>query len=136
MTTDAFAPLHTYIDFARWFGGKGRPWSVAGTRRLGELPGAAEGLRVVIDLVEVSYDDAVGGVEHYQLPLACYVEPQERLAHALVGQWEDAELGQVHAYDALHDREAMQLWLHAFAGGSEGTTVDGLPAGGRSRNCT
>ena len=53
--------------------------------------------------------DAAGGTEQYQVPLAYYAEAQERLAHALVGTWQDDELGEVHAYDAMHDRYATTL---------------------------
>ena len=49
------------------------------------------------------------------MPLAYYGDRQERLSHAFVGWWEEPELGGfVHAYDALHDREAMAGWLRAF----------------------
>ena len=50
------------------------------------------------------------GAEHIRCPLA-----QERIAHALIGEWEDDELGHAFVYDALHDRQAMALWLAAFA---------------------
>ena len=63
--------------------------------------------RVGVELVSVAYDD--GETETYQVPLAYYAEEQERLAHALVGTWHDEDLGTVHAYDAVHDREATDL---------------------------
>ncbi|NPD05843.1 hypothetical protein HN031_14220 [Nocardioides sp. zg-1308] len=119
--------LQDWIAEARWFGGKGRAWSLTGTRRAGELPDAPEGLRVAIELAEVTYssppsDDAAGDdagsagdTELYQLPLAYYSEPQERLDHAQVGEWDDEDFGHVHVYDALHDKQAMALWLRAFA---------------------
>ena len=50
------------------------------------------------------------------MPLAFYEHPETRLDHAFVGWWEDPEHGWVHAYDALHDREAMALWQRAFDG--------------------
>ncbi len=65
-----------------------------------------------IELVPVEYAD--GEVEVYQMPLAYYGTPQERLEHALVGTWDDPELGTVHAYDALHDRASTALYLRAF----------------------
>jgi maltokinase len=105
-------PLRTFIQTARWFGGKGRTWTLGEVRRVGEVPGGHDGLRVAIDLAEVRYED---GSEYYQLPLAYYAERQERLDHALVGEWTDAEFGAAHVYDAVHDREAMALWLAAFA---------------------
>ncbi|KQV67604.1 hypothetical protein ASC64_10220 [Nocardioides sp. Root122] len=113
--------LQHWVAEARWFAGKGRDWTLASVRRVGELPrpteddGLApppEGLRVVIDLAEVAYAD--GESELYQLPLACYTEPQDRLDHAFIGEWDD-DAGHVWVYDAVHDRESMALWLRAFA---------------------
>ena len=107
--------LAAYIAEARWFGGKGRGMHVSGVRRLRWLepePGP-EAPHVRVELATIQYDD--GDTELYQVPLGYYAEPQERLAHALVGIWEDDELGEVHAYDALHDRFAAAQWLAAFA---------------------
>ncbi len=116
-TGDMFA---AYLVRTRWFGGKGRPFHVPGSRRVGVLPGRLPGgPAVVLHLVEVAYDDAAadaaGSTELYQVPLACYEEPQPRLEHASVGRLEDAELGPVHAYDAVHDRDAGACWLRAFS---------------------
>jgi maltokinase len=69
---------------------------------------------VAIHLVEVTYSDAEGGVELYQVPLAYYADAEHRLDHAFLGWWEDPVHGWVHAYDAPHDREAMALWQRAF----------------------
>ena len=101
--------LTRFIGTARWFGGKGRSFELGDVRRfdwLGDSP------RVRIELVTVEYDD--GTREVYQVPLAYYPEPQERLEHALVGEWTDDELGDVHVYDALHDRTSTSYWLQAF----------------------
>jgi maltokinase len=108
---DRLRQLSEYLEGARWFGGKGRGVRVSGVRRLGVI--ADESPRVVVDLVEAAYDD--GSVEHYQLPLALYTDPEHRLDHAFVGWWEDPEAGWTHAYDAIHDREAMAAYLRAFA---------------------
>ncbi|MCY4725770.1 hypothetical protein NYO98_05715 [Nocardioides sp. STR2] len=105
--------IKAWIDQARWFGGKGRDWELGAVRRVGRLPDAPEGLHVTIELAEVAYAD--GTSDLYQLPLAFYAEPQERIAHALIGEWEDDELGPAFVYDALHDRASMALWLAAFA---------------------
>ena len=107
--------FHRYLERTRWFGGKGRPFEIAGVRRVGELPTSRESSPVVvIDLVEVAYGDGEGGTEVYQVPMSFYTEPETRLDHAFIGWWEDPEHGWVHAYDALHDREAMDCWLAAF----------------------
>lgn len=104
-----------YLTRTRWFGGKGRPFTVGGVRSIGGLPGGSEGGPVVrIHLVEVRYADGLAGEELYQVPLVYYTNPEYRLDHAFVGWWEDDDLGWVHAYDALHDKDAMALWLEAF----------------------
>ena len=130
-------PIHDYVDAflrrARWFGGKGRPFRVDRVRRVGVLPGRPGDPHVAIDLVTVAYDDAPdpetaeGATELYQLPLLFSTETQERLAHAWVGDWEDPEFGPAHVYDAVHDRDAMALWLEAFAAEAEHTYDHSLP---------
>ncbi|HEU4513518.1 MAG TPA: hypothetical protein VFR87_10480 [Nocardioidaceae bacterium] len=109
--------LAAYISEARWFGGKGREMQVTGVRRLGWIepdpePGSPH---TRVELCQIQYGGDPGDLEYYQVPLAYYAEPQERIAHALVGVWEDEQLGEVHAYDAVHDRYATQQWLRAFA---------------------
>ncbi len=113
-----------YLGRTRWFGGKGRPFAVSAVQRLGEVPGALQsGPRVVIYLVELTYGDvpadSVDAVDLYQVPLAFYIDPESRLDHAFVGWWQDPDQGWVHAYDALHDREAMACWLRSFAAARE-----------------
>ena len=115
-TRDPIDPLvlQELLGTARWFGGKGRDFAVTDVRQLGEVPGRVEdGPRSFIHLVEVTYSDT-GDQELYQVPLVFYRDPEKRLDHAFVGWWEDPELGWVHAYDALHDREAMGCWLRSF----------------------
>ena len=120
--------LADYLVRTRWFAGKGRPFTVTGVRRLGEVPaGSVPEPRVVLHLVELTYSDVPAGasdeVERYQVPLALYSEAESRLDHAFVGWWEEPGLGWVHAYDALHDREAMARWQQAFH------TAAGRPGG-------
>ncbi len=110
-TDDHLRQLTEYLEGARWFGGKGRGLRVTGVRRLGVI--ADDDPRVVVDLAEVTYDD--GGTDLYQVPLALYTDPVHRLDHAFVGWWEDPDAGWTHAYDAVHDREAMAAYLRAFA---------------------
>ena len=49
--------IRSWIGQARWFGGKGRNWTLTSMRRVGELPDAPDGLRVAIQLAELTYDD-------------------------------------------------------------------------------
>jgi maltokinase len=108
--------LRNWIGQARWFAGKGRDWHLSGVRRVGALPGAPDGLQVAIDLAEVTYPSSSGDeTDLYQLPLAFYAQPQDRLSHALIGEWDDEDFGHAFVYDALHDRQSMALWLAAFA---------------------
>jgi maltokinase len=124
-----------YVVRTRWFGGKGRPFSVTGVRRLGGL-GTGDPYVDVL-LVELTYDDVPTGspesVELYQVPLAYYTDSVHRLDHAFIGWWEDPRHGWVHAYDALHDRESTGLWLAAFGradlrpGDDDGLTFRTIP---------
>ncbi len=132
----AVSALQDYVGAARWFGGKGRGFEVVEVRRAGILaPADGSEPRVGIELVVVRYED--GTTETYQVPLAYREDAQERLEHALVGEWDDPELGRVHAYDAMHDRGATALWLQGFADadaeapdGSDGPSgSDGADAG-------
>ncbi|MDZ5623173.1 maltokinase N-terminal cap-like domain-containing protein [Nocardioides bizhenqiangii] len=108
--------LHAYIRDRRWFGGKGREFTVTDVRRLGAVPGHATS-PIVVDLVELTFDDGSGQAETelYQLPMVLVTDPDTRLDHAFVGWWEDPDHGWVHAYDAIHDRSSMTLFLKAFA---------------------
>ncbi len=113
-STPPLDDLTTFIASARWFGGKGRQFRVTGARRLGWVETGTDA-HASIEIVTLAYDDAVGGEDLYQLPLAYYPERQDRLDHAFVGWWEEPELGGfVHVYDAVHDRDAMAGWLLAF----------------------
>ncbi len=104
--------LHAYISGTRWFGGKGRTFTVADVHRLGTVPGPDDNV-VVVDIVELAYDD--GSAELYQLPLVLATDPDTHLDQAFVGWWEDPDHGWIHAYDAVHDRHSMSLVLQAIA---------------------
>ncbi|MEZ0578903.1 hypothetical protein [Nocardioides sp. MH1] len=115
-----------YLSEARWFGGKGREFTVSGVRRLGTVPGRAEP-PVVIDLVEVTYPShspEPDEKELYQLPLVLATEPEAGLDSAFVGWWEDPDHGWVHAYDALHDRASTTLLLEAIAAEADADGLD------------
>lgn len=96
--------LTAFLADARWFGGKGREFEVVDVH---DVDLADE---VDTTLVTVRFAGDVPETAVYQVPIASYDVPQERIAHALIGEWG----GEVH-YDAVHDREAMQGWLEAFA---------------------
>ena len=106
--------IESFLGQRRWFAGKGRAFSVTGVRELGRLGADPE---VVVLLVEVAYD-GTSDRELYQLPLAVYDEPQERLEHAFVGRWPDVD-GRP-AYDAVQDRRAMAHYLRAFGAETDG----------------
>ena len=58
--------LADYLVRTRWFGGKGRPFTVSGVRRIGEVPGDpgdSGGVepRVALHLVELTYSDVPAG---------------------------------------------------------------------------
>jgi maltokinase len=118
--------LVTYLTKTRWFGGKGRPYDVTDVRRIGTLSDTGPYPRVVVLLVELTYGDVPAGapdaVELYQVPLGLYTDPEHRLDHAFIGWWDEPGMGWVHAYDALHDRQAMDRWLQAF-----GVAADASP---------
>src|SRR6478735_10630269 len=100
-----------YLASARWFAGKGREYDVVDVQRVATLPGPPT---VTIDILTVRY--ATGGVEErYQMPLSHYPDEQERIGHAHVGAHTHDDIGFTHAYDAVHDREAMAVYLDAFA---------------------
>ena len=102
MTEPDTTALHDFIAEARWFGGKGREFTV----------GAVDDLGQGIFLARVDFTD--GGSEVYTVPMSSYDEEQPRLAHALIGRW-----GGAFHYDAVHDREATRVWLESFAAGSD-----------------
>lgn len=95
--------LAAFVAEARWFGGKGRDFEVTEVRELHLAPD------VRTTLVSVEFADGDAETALYQVPVSTYDEPQDRISHALIGEWDDA-----FHYDAVHDREAMQSWLRAF----------------------
>jgi maltokinase len=110
--------MTAYLAEARWFAGKGREYDVVDVQRVGMLPGPPA---VTIDIVTVEYTGAADQpgaepvTERYQMPLSNYAEEQPRIHHAYLGPHDDETLGPVHSYDAVHDREAMAVYLDAFA---------------------
>ena len=99
--------LTGFVADARWFGGKGRDFEISDVREIELTDG------VTTTLVTVAYAD--GGTDLYQVPISSYDEPADRIGHALIGEWDD-----LFHYDAVHDRDAMQGWLRAFAAATPG----------------
>ncbi len=99
--------IEQFIAGARWFGGKGRGFELTDVR---EIP-LRDTLRII--LATVTFEG--GESATYQVPLGYYDKPQEHLDHALVGTWNDPVLGEVFAYDALHDHEMTPHLLASFA---------------------
>jgi maltokinase len=110
MTTEPLQPaLVDFISRARWFGGKGRAFSVAEVRVVPLRDGDP---RISIALVTLAFED--GGSEVYQVPVASYTSAQERLGHAFISMVDDR-----YVYDALHDRDATHIWLEEFHAAAE-----------------
>ena len=105
--TDDATPSHAYLETARWFGGKGRDLTVTGVHRRRR---ARRRRRDGPDGRRSSWSRSstpTGDSEIYQMPLVVL----RRAAGAAsstrcVGGWDDDDLGEVVAYDAVHDREA------------------------------
>ncbi|MDQ3479728.1 MAG: aminoglycoside phosphotransferase, partial [Actinomycetota bacterium] len=102
--------LSSYLAKQRWFGGKGRDFSVVHVHSLPWLP--SEDVRARIEIATVAYDD--GDQDSYQVPLAYLDEPDPALAHAFVGEISHAELGDVVAYDAVHLKSVTAALLAGF----------------------
>ncbi|WP_331272010.1 maltokinase N-terminal cap-like domain-containing protein [Motilibacter aurantiacus] len=98
--------ISQWMGSARWFGGKGRDWTVTAVAPLAELDAPSGPIRLLVARVEY----AGGEVESYQVPLALHEQRVEALDRAYVGEIE--EDGRTwYAYDALHDRTATALLL-------------------------
>jgi maltokinase len=110
--------LEDYLVRTRWFAGKSRPFRVSRVRALADVPGGDRGPDVTIFLVTVEYGDEEAGTEQYQVPLARYDDFEERIGHAFIGSVE-ADGRVHHLFDAVHDRDAMALWLDGFIGAEE-----------------
>lgn len=113
MTAPDAALLESYLIRTRWFAGKGRPFVVDDVRTIAEVPPQHGRPSLSVYLVTVTYVDEDAGSELYQVPLSGYADVEERISHAYLGAIE-TENGAVHLYDAVHDREAMGIWLDGF----------------------
>lgn len=123
MTALDHALWEGYLVRTRWFGGKGRPFAVADVHSIAELPAHAEHPHLSVYLITVAYHDEEGGTEQYHVPLSGYDEIEDRIAHAYVGAVDTGQ-GTRHLYDAVHDREAMRVWLDGFVAAERTGTSD------------
>jgi maltokinase len=106
------AALLAYLRDQRWFAGKGGESSLGAVQRLGWLPSHAGEPRVRVELVSVMTD---GRPQLYQVPVAHYDAPQDRIGHALISVVEDQDSGEnSYVYDALHDKHAVAVLTRGF----------------------
>jgi maltokinase len=128
--------LAAFLAQQRWFAGKSREWQVTSAIDLGWLREEAPAVRIL--LVTVTYDDAT--VDTYQLPVVHHTGRVENLMHVFIGEGTDANGEHVFVFDALHDKDATQLWWRGIEESSAGSgwafhrneTAVELPAGGSS----
>ena len=113
MTGELSEALAAYLSRQRWFAGKGGDGEITDIAPLPWLSDQGDGPRVRIELVTVS---GRNGRLVYQVPLSYYSEEQPRLEHAYVGVLQDASLGRLLAYDALHDQAAVVAIVSGFVG--------------------
>jgi maltokinase len=109
--------LQTFCLGQRWFGDKGRDLRVEGLATSAWLSGEGAWPAVRIGFVYCSFAD--DGLSVYQVPLTYHTDPVDLLGHALIGEWDEPDLGgrRVWVYDALHDKESTPYWLHAISEG-------------------
>jgi maltokinase len=114
-----------YFRRRRWFAGKGRDFAVTHVHALPwfdtDLVGTQDpGSR--IEVVTVEFAD--GSLDTYQFPVSYRRTADPELEHALVGFTVLPEVGEVAAYDAVFDKEAMSQLYQGFQ-----RVVGGGPAG-------
>ena len=103
--------LAAFLAQQRWFAGKSRAWEVTNAVDLGWLRREAPAVRIL--LVTVTYDD--GDTETYQVPLVHHARLVDTLMHVFVGEGTDENGERVFVFDALHDKEATELWWRGIA---------------------
>ncbi len=105
-SSDLATTLVTWLPQQRWFAGKSREIAAVRPALHATLPGEPD--RVQLWLVGVDYRD--GGSETYHVPLVSRAQFDESLGHAFIGVVEGR-----YCYDALRDKSATPVWLHAIA---------------------
>ena len=118
--------VQSFCANQRWFGEKGHDVHVDAMATSVWLSDEGAWPAVRIGFVYCAGPPgAENAIRVYQLPLSYHHTPVENLAHALIGDWEEQDLGdtRVWVYDALHDKEATPYWLDAI---THGRRLDGL----------
>lgn len=118
--------VQSFCTGQRWFGEKGHDVHVDAMATSAWLSDEGVWPAVRIGFVYCAGPPgAEAAIRVYQLPLSYHREPVENMGHALIGDWDEQDLGdtQVWVYDALHDKEATPYWLDAL---THGRTLDGL----------
>jgi maltokinase len=115
-----------WMPSQRWFGGKGREWADV-TESGFFLDRGSPTLSV--HRVRVTYTD--GGADTYLVPISWRNNSVEELSSAFIGTVprEDRE---VHAYDAMRDRDSTVSWVNHLARSSTVGPMRFLPAEGAS----
>jgi maltokinase len=115
-----------WMPSQRWFGGKGREWADV-TESGFFLDRGSPTLSV--HRVRVTYTD--GGADTYLVPISWRNTSVEELSSAFIGTVprEDRE---VHAYDAMRDRDSTVSWVNHLARSSTVGPMRFLPAEGAS----
>jgi maltokinase len=111
--------VQTFCTGQRWFGDKGRDLEVTGMPASSWLSPEGSWPAVRIGFVHCRFTDNGRTNSVYQVPLSYRDEPDESLAYAYVGEWEEPDLGgrTVWVYDALHDKQATPYWLDGITDG-------------------
>ena len=101
-----------YVREQRWFAGKGGSSELVGCAVLPWLVEDAEEPRVRVELLTIETN---GRPMLYNLPVAHYSEPQDRIGHALICVVADPDSGEpTYVYDALHDKYAVAVLARGF----------------------
>lgn len=96
--------LTAWLPVQRWFAGKGREFALQ-VERLTELAPAPQ-----VTLWTARADFGGDESERYVVALVARAEPVSTLDHVLLGTVDTAS-GTRWIYDALHDKDATQVWL-------------------------
>ena len=119
------ALMWEHLSGARWYGGKGRAGELAGLTELPWISELGTGLAVRSEIAEIAFagDAGPSDTQHYQLllayrPLDAELSPAVEAAE--LGRMILPDLGEVRAFDAAKDPEAMSVWLGSFIGAERG----------------